>query len=219
LHETLKLCNPSGLTKDPEVAARAAGVPATLFRAVFNQPVSHQALTTVWSKLVLITAGLDASFGLKVYTQTTGTAGFVNKYFPLSRMVRGSPRVSPFSIGGWRIAFGRCSQADGAILRDGYGDAIIRKGEIHISFERLNDPLGPKTLIHEAAHRFANMVDHSYMDQPQGGRAYEVVFRRQGGISAQEALMNADSYAWLAFLAPGASESLSVYDGISGLFH
>jgi len=225
VNETVDLCNPSGAVKDIKSGAFIAKVPHGLFQKLFLAPPSHQLLSTVWENLGRIQYGLNEPFGLKTYTQGDGsTNGYVNKYFPISRMIKhtGSDGKVRDRISFGSIHFGRCARVDGAALHDArYGEALVGRGDIHVSFERLNSPMGPKTLIHEAAHKFANRGDFSYMYDFQYAKA----------ITAADTLLNADSYAWLCFLAPSAAsatanrrhnqaaaQSDDAMDGVSALF-
>jgi hypothetical protein len=203
MNETLSLCNPSGFMKDARRGTIKGGVPDGLFQTLFLQPPDHQVLSTIWAKLVLISAALNAPFALKVYTQTDGTLGYVNKYFPMSRLVAhtGSDGKSRSRVSLGSLRFGKCARVDGDVLRDSrFGKALIGRGEVHVAFERLNSPMGPKTLIHEFGHKFANLADFSYM--------YD--YRYADPITSANTLLNADSYAWLAFLAPAAAAKASV---------
>jgi hypothetical protein len=199
LDETLRLCNSSGFQRDIDRGVVTAAVPRGLFEKLFLTPPTNDLLSTVWARLALIRQGLNEPFGLKVYTQgDSSTNGYVNKYFPISRLIahEGSTGKWKSRMGLGSIHFGSCARVDGEVLRDAqYKSALVGRGEIHVSFERLNSPMGPKTLIHEAAHKFTNMADFSYM--------YD--FRYAKPMDTAKAMMNADSFAWLCFLAPGAA--------------
>jgi hypothetical protein len=66
----------------------------------------------------------------------------------------------------------------------------FRNGEIHVSFENLenySDLSYARVIIHEAAHKFLGVDDKAYAHQDTYGTQ-----------SLQDALANADSYAWAA---------------------
>jgi hypothetical protein len=195
--EALRICNPSGFSKNAGHGLTNAAVDADLFQMLFKQWPTHTVLSTVWATLARISAGLNGSFGIKIYTQGSGrTTGYVNRYHPVSRLVKhtGSDGNIRQRLQLSQIKIGKCSRTDsGDVLRTaGFNSAVHSRGEIHISFENLNDPEGAVTLIHEAGHKFANLTDNSYM--------YNYTYAK--AITPADTLVNADTYAWLAFLAP-----------------
>jgi hypothetical protein len=76
--------------------------------------------------------------------------------------------------------------------KDKDGDQLHSKGEIHIKLSWLFDENAPRTLIHEAGHKFANLWDVSYYDRNRP-KEYD-----DPTIDAAGALRNADTYAHFA---------------------
>ncbi len=82
----------------------------------------------------------------------------------------------------------------GAVFYDDRGREIHRRGDIHLdkSIVLMYRERAPVVLIHEAGHKFANLADFGPMGYfERDGSAY-----KQAGLVWQDALRNADSYAW-----------------------
>lgn len=83
-------------------------------------------------------------------------------------------------------------------------------GAIKVDVRVLHSALGPKTLIHEASHKYAGTIDYCMFDrcgQPDGGPFTE----------RKEALKKADSYAWFVLALAVGSESRAGFDATVGL--
>jgi hypothetical protein len=86
---------------------------------------------------------------------------------------------------------------NGTIFYDEDGDAIHGMGEIHLDKNtvRTDMTMAVITYIHEATHRFSNTND--YADRgyfKSDGSSYI-----QPGLTWQQALNNADSYAYFVY--------------------
>ncbi len=130
-------------------------------------PISINAVrSTLWTTL----NGLRAAHSVKVRNDDDAY-GYVKSYYG-----------------------GRRHLINGVRAFDEDGDQVARKGDIHLDTSTVkNDlPMAVITYIHEATHRFANTNDY---DQ----RGY---FRSDGtdfespGLTAFQAVLNADSYAY-----------------------
>jgi hypothetical protein len=196
----LHQCNPSGFVNAVKLNRTTATVDPKLFKMVFLEKPNHANLTVVWSKLGQLHHKLCQPFGIKVLDLPGSTNGYVTPYYPITQT------AASLSM----RKLGHCCKVDGSIWRDKDGDALHSKGEIHLMLHRLEDEeLAPKTLIHEAGHKFVNLKDYSYIDPP--------VMRSPTKINSVTALDNADSYAWLAFMLK--NPDYGTYDGVSGLFN
>ncbi|WP_291295786.1 hypothetical protein [Elioraea sp.] len=125
--------------------------------------------------LVLIQNGLTQATNVKVISGRDGTAGYVNPHASLKKMR-------------WTT---------GTKMRDRKGNLVtqrtVHRGDIHISARRLRQGiwLAAKTIIHEASHKFASTADfgkRGYTDDDSG-------LFWAAGLTADEALNNAESYA------------------------
>ncbi|HZX48561.1 MAG TPA: hypothetical protein VFF47_05020 [Nitrospirota bacterium] len=76
------------------------------------------------------------------------------------------------------------------------GGEEVQFGEIHISYDRMLSEFSPKTLIHEATHKYAATHDYwIYKDDgltPDGNGKTFI----EEKLLKSSALNNADSYAW-----------------------
>jgi len=79
-------------------------------------------------------------------------------------------------------------------------DNAVHYGAIHISESRLNEELGPKSLIHEATHRYAGT--HDYWIWEDSGLKIDGVSPVKRGDARWKlcSLLNADSYAWFIYM-------------------
>lgn len=119
---------------------------------------------TIKANLELILGGLGAAVAIKI-SKSDSTIGYVN--------LHGSSRKKRWTKGKFR------------------GDDIHR-GDIHVSTYRLDTgiKLAAKTVIHEAAHKFASAADFGERGYTWDGNG---TFR-EAGLTHDEALSNAESY-------------------------
>jgi hypothetical protein len=156
----------AALLADPRTDSRVASI----FRHCFLSDGSSADVSTVKAVLTTLNNSLSRSYAVKVNTDNDGTLGYVKRSYD-----------------------GRPHLVNGMNHFDSDGDQISRRGEIHVcllAIDKGND-MATITLIHEAAHKFANLRDHGnrgYFDN--NNRTYCT-----GGLTHEEALLNADSYA------------------------
>jgi hypothetical protein len=157
----------------PEVRSNMTPGVAAAFQTCFLKVPDPAAVSTVKAVLTTTANSLRGQHGIKV-RQDDDAYGYVN-----------------LSYGG------RKHLTNGVVFYDGDGDAIHRLGEIHLDKNTIRTDMTMATItyIHEATHRFANTDDH-------GDRGY---FRSDGsayiqpGLTWQQALINADSYAYFVY--------------------
>ncbi len=143
---------------------------ASAFQHVFRAAPDPASLNTVRAVNSNILRGLsDQVLGIKLL-EDDGAYGYVRRYYA-----------------------GRQHLVFGARHIDADGDVVSRRGEIHLSPSVLDDPeMAALTLVHEAGHRFSNLLDHGDKGYfTSDGRNYE-----QPGITPQQAMLNADSHAY-----------------------
>ncbi len=160
----------------PELRGNADPKILTLFNACFISPADKSAaMNVVRSGLTTIGNFIGRDLGIKV-REDNDAHGYVSKYYG-----------------------GRVHLVGGVTQYDEDGDPIARRGEVHIGKDTvLNNPvLATITLIHEAGHKFANLRDFGdkgYFEDDLSG--YDAP-----GLTWQEALRNADSYAVFVYKA------------------
>lgn len=157
----------------PEVRSNMDAGTAAAFQACFNCAPDPAAVMTAKAVLTTTYNSLRQPHGIKI-REDDDAYGYVN-----------------LSYGG------RKHLINGVVFYDADGDAIHRMGEIHIDkgTVRTDMTMAVITYIHEATHRFCNTDDHG--DQgyfKSDGSGYI-----QPGLSWQQALKNADSYAYFVY--------------------
>jgi hypothetical protein len=160
-------------TAIPELHHNMAPKVAAVFTECFKCAPDPGSITTAKSVLTTVSNSLKKAHGVKVRNDDDAY-GYVN------------------------IAFGgRKHLTNGMVFHDSDGDAITRMGEIHVDKMtiRSNMTMAVITYIHEATHRFSNTDDY-------GDQGY---FKSDGsdfvapGLTWQQALNNADSYAYFVY--------------------
>jgi hypothetical protein len=131
-------------------------------------PDTAAAMNTVRTVLSTVGGFIGRELALKIVDEDDH--GYVNRYYG-----------------------GRIHMVGGVVQYDADDDPIARRGEIHINATTVRDNpvLATITLIHEASHKFSNLRDH-------GDRGYfhdDLSGYWTPGLTWQEALLNADSYA------------------------
>ena len=157
----------------PEVRSNMDADIAVVFQACFRCAPDPAAVMTAKAVLTTTYNSLRKPHGIKIRNDDDAY-GYVN-----------------LSYGGRRHL------TNGVVFYDDEGDAIHRMGEIHIDKATVRNDMTMAviTYIHEATHRFVNTDDH-------GDQGY---FRSDGsdysqpGLSWQQALRNADSYAYFVY--------------------
>jgi len=132
-------------------------------------------LDTIKSVLVQIQTGLTSDMNVKV-TKDDGSMGYVNPHYKGDKD-RWSAGKKGFD-------------GDGNALSKVYD---VKRGDIHIDTKRLDTgiKLSAKTVIHEASHKFASTADFGERGYTHDG---DGTFRADG-LTADQALNNAESYA------------------------
>ena len=154
----------------PEVHSQMKGDVAAAFQACFVNAPDPAAVSTVSSVLTTVNNCIRKEHGIKIRNDDDAY-GYVNISFT-----------------------GRKHLTNGMVFHDEDGDVITRVGEIHIdkATVRTDMKMAVITYIHEATHKFVNTDDY-------GDQGY---FKSDGstfcapGINWQQALNNADSYAY-----------------------
>jgi hypothetical protein len=162
------------------------GVRAAFDHCFISPPSFPAAVNTVKAGLTTIRTHLDGTLGIKVLPAsgmpTQGTCGYVRNYFE-----------------------GKGEKVDGLVQyrdRDPHDMSldveIKRKGEIHLRKEDVesNPVYAALTLVHEAGHKYANL-----RDMPKGYFKKDCVTFQSPGLTWQDALRNADSYACFVYQA------------------
>lgn len=138
---------------------------------------SQQDVQTVLKKLELVMNGINLKINVKV-APDDGAYGYVGFKTGFKGVMRGifSPRHNLGKRGG----------------------KTVSRGDIHIDRDTLDDAeLSIITFIHEATHKYASTADHGdsgYLEND--GLTFEAP-----GLTKQQALNNADSYAWFCYAA------------------
>ena len=157
------------------VSTSGAGQPVKeAFELCFRTPLDATKVNTVKGVLCTIRAALEADLGIKIRSE--GDAyGYVN----LHREDRPHLVMGVVQYDQYAADFKTAAVA-------------APRGEIHLRASDLsNKVFTTVTLLHEAGHKFANLRDH-------GMRGYftnDLTRYREGQLTWQEALVNADSYA------------------------
>jgi len=160
----------------PELRANPDPKIKAAFNSCFiNPPDTASAMNMARSILQTIANNLNGDFALKILDKDAAV-GYVNKYYK-----------------------GRVHLVGNVIQYDKDGDAISRRGTIHIGKEvtRDNPVLATVTLIHEAGHKWISLQDH-------GDKGYYddlCTTYWSPGLTWQEALKNADSHAVFVYQA------------------
>jgi len=157
----------------PELRSNMPPAIAAVYQTCFNHAPDPAAVSTAKAVLSTTSSSLREPHGIKVRNDDDAY-GYVN-----------------LSYGGRRHL------TNGTAFYDQDGDAIHRMGEIHIDKQtiRTDMTMAVITYLHEATHRFANTDDHG--DQgyfKSDGSSYI-----QPGLTWQQALRNADSYAYFVY--------------------
>lgn len=157
----------------PEVRSNMDQGVAAAFQACFLCAPDPAAVSTVKAVLTTTSNSLRAPHGIKV-RDDDDAYGYVN------------------------LAYGgRRHLTNGAVFYDRDGDAIHRLGEIHLDKKTVKTDMTMAviTYVHEATHRFSNTDDHDDRGYFRAdGTAYV-----QPGLTWQQALNNADSYAYFVY--------------------
>ncbi len=157
----------------PEVRSNMNPGVAAAYQECFTRAPDSAAVSTVKAVLTTTSNSLRRPHGIKVRNDDDAY-GYVN-----------------LSYGG------RKHLTNGVAFFDSDGDQIHRMGEIHLDTTTIRNDMTMAviTYIHEATHRFSNTDDH-------GDQGY---FRSDGssfcmpGLTWQQALNNADSYAYFVY--------------------
>ena len=154
------------IAADPRTDSRTKSI----FSHCFQHPGDSAAVSTVRATLGVINNSLSRAYAVKVNTDDGSTFGYVKRSYT-----------------------GRPHLINGMVQFDEDGDAVTRRGEIHVCLLAADQgsDMAAITLIHEAGHKFANLRDH-------GNRGYFDSNNKTfcaPGLTWKEALWNADSYA------------------------
>lgn len=164
----------------PELRHDMAPNIASSYQHCFRAAPTPEDISTVKSVLTTVFNKLSDDFGIKV-REDDEAYGYVRRYMS-----------------------GRVHFDSGVQFYTALGNPIARRGEIHIDRNTLlhSPRMSVVTLIHEASHKFANLRDH-------GDRGYfeaDYSDYEAAGLTHEEALMNADSYAVFCYFAHIAAE-------------
>ncbi len=157
----------------PEVRSNMDPGVAAAYQTCFIQAPNSAAVSTVKAVLTTMNNSLTRPHGIKVRNDDDAY-GYIS-----------------LSYGG------RKHLTNGVVFFDADGDQIHSMGEIHIDTQtiRTDMTMAVITYIHEATHRFCNTDDH-------GDKGY---FKSDGssycqpGLTWNQALINADSYAYFVY--------------------
>src|SRR5436190_3572215 len=160
----------------PELRGNAdPGIKAAFNECFMNPTDLNAAMNQARTILQTIYNNLNGSFALKLL-DANDAVGYVNRSYK-----------------------GRIHLVGGVIQYDKDGDPISRRGTIHVGVQvtREDPVLATITLIHEAGHKWVSLQDH-------GDKGYywsECTTYTAPGLTWQEALKNADSYAVFVYKA------------------
>jgi hypothetical protein len=178
-------------TTIPELKNNPDPKVAAAFNACFiSPPDATAAMNTVRSVLQTVKNFIDGSFAVKVRADDDAY-GYVTSYYA-----------------------GRThSKVTGVIQYDSDGDPIARRGEVHVDTAtvRKNPVLATITLIHEACHKWGNLDDYD----DKGYFNPKCTAYGAPGLTWQQALNNADSYAVFCYKVVAAKFNSVTVNGKS----